>query len=286
MRNIRFLTFAGGGILLFLLACSPELTEEARQSSRFPTSDQATQLKLSFELEAITRQEIVSSGGKADLNFLDEISSEPVASRQAVQLAIYPDGRSEYLIEEQEPQLFSLPSDFEGVPPDDIPPIVKTKISGGMAYFYDAQDVLLYEHPMEEDYFLAEQIARLSGQYDWAIQAKAEGAEVETLDGGTLLIRKAVPAEEMPSGPAMRMAGRYTEEVVVPELNLLLGASLHEADGSLVSRMVYKYNYLEDKDQWIPEKMWYEEHGTNATTGSQYISKTNYYIDNYNLQTK
>jgi hypothetical protein len=155
-----------------------------------------------------------------------------------------------------------------------------------MAYFYDAKDALLYEHPMEEDYFLAEQVARLSGQYDWAAQAKAEGAEVETLEGGTLLIRKAVPAEEMPNDPAMRTAGRYTEEVVVPELNLLLGSSLHEANGTLISRMMYKHNYLADKDQWIPEKMFYEEYGTNATTGSQYISKTNYYIDNYNLQTK
>lgn len=276
----------GGGIFLFLLACSPELTEEARQSSRFPTSDQATQLRLSFELEAITHQEIVSSGGNTNLDFLDEISSEPVASRQAVQLAVYQDGRSEYLIEEQEPQRFPLPSNFEGVPANDVKPIVKTKISGGMAYFYDAQDALLYEHPMEEDYFLSEQIARFSGQYDWAAQAEAEGADVETLEGGTLLIRKAVPAEEMPSDPAMRTAGRYTEEVVVPDLNLLLGASLHEANGNLVSRIVYKYNYLADKDQWIPEKMFYEEHGKNATTGSQYISKTNYYVENYNLQTK
>ena len=137
---------------------------------------------------------------------------------------------------------------------------------------------------MEEDYSMRDQIAVLTGNYDWKAEAEAVGGRVELLEEGRLLIRKPVPSD-IQEGPALRTtAGRYTEDVVIPDLNLLLGSSLFEANGELVSRMVNKYNYQEDKDQWQPELMYYEEHGTNEVTGSQYVSKTTYYYDNYSLQ--
>ena len=51
----------------------------------------------------------------------------------------------------------------------------------------------------------------------------------------------------------------------------------------MTGRRGNKYNYQEDKDQWQPELMYYEEHETNEVTDSQYTTKTTYYCDNYSL---
>ena len=190
-----------------------------------------------------------------------------------------------YSIEERHPEHIDIPSPFEGVPASDVPPIAKTKITAGMAYFYDSRDNLLYQHAVEEDYGMQDQIAVLTGKYDWKAEAEAVGGKIEALEEGLISIRKPVLSTNQTEGPALRTAaGRYTEDVIVPDLNLLLGSSLFEADGKLVSRMVNKFNYQEDKDQWQPEMMYYEEHGTNEVTGSQYISKTTYYYENYSLE--
>ncbi len=241
-------------------------------------------MSLSYELEAITHQEVVNPGKNENFSFIDEIAGEPMASRQAINIVVYADGSADYLIEERVPERIDLPSPFEGVPANDLPPIAKTKMTAGMAYFYDDQDNLLYQHPVEEDYSMRDQLAVLTGKYDWKSEAEAVGGKVELLEEGKLLIRKPVPGD-LQGGPAVRTAGgRYTEDVVIPELNLLLGSSLFEANGELVSRMVNKYNYQEDEDQWQPELMYYEEHGINEVTGSKYVSKTTFFYDNYSLQ--
>ena len=263
-------------------ACSKEETPLLSST----TNDQPVAMRLSYELEAITHREIISAGQNTNLTFLDEIASEPVVDRQAINISVFEDGSADYLIEKRTPQRLSLPSWFEGVPPNDMPPIDKTKVAGGMAYFYDAQDNLIYQHPIEEDYAMKEQMLRLTGQYDWETEAKAAGAKVESISEGILRIRRTVSDEGFTEGPALRTAaGRYTEEVVVPKLNLLLGNSLHEADGTLISRTVNKYSHQEDEGTWIPEQMYYEEHGTDGVTGSAYVLRTTYYYDNYSLQT-
>ena len=101
-----------------------------------------------------------------------------------------------------------------------------------------------------------------------------------------MIIRRPIADNAEAEGPALRSApGRYTEEVVLKNLNLLLNSSLFEADGQLVSRMVNRHTYQEDQDQWVPERVYYEEYGTDEATGSQYVSRTTYYYDNYSLQT-
>ena len=268
-----------------MVACSPDPELTQKDSNYFPAKDQPVAMRLSYELEAMTHREVLEPGKSSSLTFLDEIASEPVASRQAISIVAFADGSTDYLIEKRSPERILLPDPFEGVPPNDTPPVVRTKITSGTAYFYDAQDNLLYQHPMEEDYAMYDQMLRLTGQYDWEADAQAEGATVERLNETTLKIIRPVPNEGIAEGPAQRTtSGRYTEEVVVPDLNLLLGSSLYEADGTLVSRMVNKYNYEEDKDEYIPELMYYEEYGTNETIGSQYVSYTTYYYDDYSLQ--
>lgn len=271
--------------IIVLGSCSPEHELDQKDSSHFPSQNKPTALRLRYELEAVTHREVLTPGDQKHLTFLDEIASEPVASRHAVDMVVFQDGSTDYLIEEQEPQHVSLPNDFEGVPANDLAPVAKTKITGGMAYFYDELDNLLYEHPMEEDYAMRDQITRLTGEYDWEAEAKAESAEIEAVNETTILIRKPLPEEPTTEGPALRKAGRYTEEVIVPDLNLFLGSSLHEASGEVISRMAYKYAYQEENEKWIPELMYYEEYSTNEVTGSAYVSKTTYYYDNYSLQT-
>lgn len=237
-------------------------------------------------MEAITHQEILSPGTNQDFAFLDNIGSEPVATRQAVKVVIFSDGSANYLMEKQIPERLILPSAFEGVPPSEDPPITKTKVTGSMAYFYDDQDNLLYQHPVEEDYALLEDVARLTGSYDYEAEALAEDAEVEWLNETTMRIRKPVPDESGGEGLALRTAGqRYTEEIVVPKLGIVLGSSIHESNGELVCRIKNRYSYSEDKDQWQPKSVYYEEYGTDEVTGSQYVSQTTYYYDNYSLQT-
>lgn len=182
------------------------------------------------------------------------------------------------------PKLFSLPPDFEGVPPDDTTPVSKTKIANGMAKFFDANGKLMFEHPMEEDYAMRELMLRLTGQYDWEAEALADGATVENLNETTILIRKPI-VEDNTAGPALRSkSGRYTEEVIVPDLNILLGSSIHEANGEIISRMTHKYDYRQDIDEWVPQHMYYEEYATDEVTGSRYISRTTNYYENYSLE--
>ncbi len=278
--RIKYLHFAG---VLLLGACSSDndLSESHNQLSG---QNKPIAMKLSYELESLTQREVLDPGENANLAFLDEIASEQVASRQAVEIILYEDGRADFLIEKRSPKLFSLPPSFEGVPPDDTAPVTKTKITNGTAFFYDEQGNLIYQHPMEEDFAMRGLMLRLTGQYDWEAEAKAEGAIVENLSETTLLIRKLV--DEGPNeGSALRVSsGRYTEEVIVPDLNILLGSSLHEANGDLISRMTHKYDYREDKDEWIPKQMYYEEYVTDQVTGSRYISRTTYHYDNYSLK--
>ncbi|MGF1636803.1 MAG: hypothetical protein ACFCUU_06995 [Cyclobacteriaceae bacterium] len=234
----------------------------------------------------MTHREVLNPGQNTTLAFLDEIASEPVVSRQAIEITVFEDGSADYLFTERSPKLFSLPPSSEGVPPDDTTPIVKTKITKGMAYFYDAQDNLMNQHYMGEDYGMRDLMLQLTGQYNWEAEAKAQGATVEHLSETTLLIRKPVPVNENVSeGPALRgTGGRYTQEVVVPDLNILLGSSLHEANGDLVSRVTHKYDYRQEKNEWIPKQIHYEEYATDEVTGSSYISRTTYYYENYSLQ--
>ena len=154
-----------------------------------------------------------------------------------------------------------------------------------MAYFYDAQGNLMFTHPMEEDYAMRDHMLRLTGQYDWEAEALAEGATVENLNETTILIRKSV-GEDNTSGPVFRSkSGRYTEEVIVPDINIVLGSSMHEGNGDLVSRVKYMYDYRKEKDEWVPKQIYYEEYATDEVTGSRYISRTTYYYENYSLQT-
>lgn len=274
------------GSVLLLAACAPESELTQKDSNHFSEQNKPVAMRLSYELEAITHRETLNAGPNADLAFLDEIASEPVVDRQAVGILIFEDGSADYLIEKRAPQRLVLPSPFEGVPADDTPPIVKTKVTGGMAHFYGEQDNLLHQHPVEENYTMLTQMAQLTGEYNWEEEAKAEGVTVEAVSKGVLLIRRPAPDETGTEGLALRSAGgRYTEEVIIRNLNLLLKSSLFEADGQLVSRAVNRHAYQKDKDQWVPERVYYEEYGTDETTGSQYVSKTTYYYDNYSIQT-
>jgi hypothetical protein len=280
--NLFLKTIPLAGLIFLFQNCS---RDEPEKNNDTALHNENAVMQLSYELEAVTYQEILSPGENTDFNFLDEIAAEAIASRQSINIKIYQDGSTEFLIEEKKPKRISTPSTFEDVLPNDIPPIVKTRISAGMAYFYDAEENLVSQHPMEENSGMLEQINRLMGLYDWEESAKAEGAEIETLANGSLLIRKPVPGQNNEQGPFTRSAGQaYTEELIVPDLNLLLGSSLHQGDGELLSRMVYKYAYQEDQDSWYPERIDYEEYASNEVTGSDYVSKTIYYFDNYSLK--
>ena len=95
-------------VMVGLQACSKEETPLSAS-----TTGQPVAMRLSYELEAITHREIISAGPTTNLAFLDEIASEPVVDRQAVNISIFEDGSADYLIEKQEPQRMKLPSPFE-----------------------------------------------------------------------------------------------------------------------------------------------------------------------------
>ena len=145
---------------------------------------------------------------------------------------------------------------------------------------YDKTETLLYEHPIEKNYEAGAGINRLIGNYDWKNYANQPGAVIEVLTDDTYLIRKPVPEGEV-ANLLQKSVGWYTEEVIVEDLNLLLGCSLHEADGSVISRTVFKYDYSEDQDRWLPEMSYYEEVAVNEATGSQYVLQTTSYYEGF-----
>ena len=161
-------------VALSFYRCAPDKELSKKDSSFFPNPGKPAALRLSYELEAITYQDIVSSGENKDFSFIDEIAGEPMASRQAINVVVYTDGSADYLIEEQTPEHIDLPSPFEGVPANDLSPVVKTKVTGGIASFYDDQDNLVYQHPMEEDYSMRDQIAVHTGNYDWKARKQVQ----------------------------------------------------------------------------------------------------------------
>lgn len=70
------------------------------------------------------------------------------------------------------------------------------------------------------------------------------------------------------------------------DLNLLLGCSLHQADGTVVSRTVFKYEYKEDQGRWLPDMSYYEEYAMNEATGSHYTLKTTSYYKDFTVVDK
>jgi hypothetical protein len=76
----------------------------------------------------------------------------------------------------------------------------------------------------------------------------------------------------------------YQEEVIVEDLNLLLGSSLHLQDGTLVMRNVYKYRHHPQDDLWLPEISYHEEFLQDEVTGSTITKKTTNFYDNFKIR--
>ena len=273
--QLKYLLF----FLPFLFGCVPDQLEPGTGQSVLPQGDRFYDATVSYDLEIITRRDLIKEG-QENLTFIDQIAGEELASRQTINAGIHADGSVDLVIVEQSPKIDVTGGLRGGNLPNLSPSIFKTEIANGTIRMYDKTETLLYEHPIEKNYEAGAGINRLIGNYDWKNYANQPGAVIEVLTDDTYLIRKPVPEGEV-ANLLQKSVGWYTEEVIVEDLNLLLGCSLHEADGSVISRTVFKYDYSEDQDRWLPEMSYYEEVAVNEATGSQYMLQTTSYYEGF-----
>ena len=247
----------------------------------FPRGDRVYSTAVSFDLETVTKRK-VSQKGEAALAFIDQIAGEEIASRQNISIGVRADGRTDYVIIEKNATIDVMGGHRDNNLPNISPAVYKTVIVDGMIQLFDRSDNLLYEQLTTDIPTAITGVDRLLGRFDFSTYA--QDGTVERLNEETYLIRKSVPESVDPSFVQKNM-GWYTEEVVIEDLNLLLGCSLHKADGTVVSRTVFKYDYIEGLDRWLPEVSFYEELAINETTGSHYALQTTTHYQNFTITT-
>ena len=274
-------------LLALLTACTPDELETRDASPPFAGREQFLTTRVSFDLESVTERKITSRGPNDNLAFLDDIASEIVASRQFVQVGVYPDGRADYVVEERVPSFDPNGGYKHNSLPNDLPSIHRTEVIAGIAYFYDRNGNLLSQHDTGNDNAMRRQVDQLTGTYKWMDEALEEGAEIEELDDNTIIIRRPYKEETSEPGSVSTKAVKgYTEEVVVTDLNILLGHSLHEADGTLLMRTIFKYSEPNAEGLWLPEMSYTEEYGTDEVTGTTYIEKTTNTFNDFQVAIK
>jgi hypothetical protein len=161
-------------------------------------------------------------------------------------------------------------------------------VQNSTVYFYSKSGNLLHSQPIDFETTILTDIEKLLGNVDWLANARTEGVEVEHIKDQSYIIRR--PVELEPDSEDMKvneksLTGAYTEELIVADLNLLIGTSLHEADGSIIMKMIYKYRFDEACDRWLPKLCYSEEFENDPTTGSKLVTKTTDYYDNFQITT-
>lgn len=258
--------------MLFILTafslcfCSdPDVSEKPGVLTK---TNQPGLLKIQFDAEVLKFQEVEDP---TKMSGLQLITASPKALRSKIDIDVYEDGSSAWVIEKAAPKQQVEESHLTA--PDPSPQTKITRIDrAGLASFYDANGKLLRQHAVPVQLFtevVNEVKANPSAAFGavgipsagrlkkMLADATASGAIVQDLGNGKISIRtKQGPAA---SGAVARSSteGNYSAvDILDTRLNLVLGSTLYDAKGETVSKAFYKYTFK--NGQAIPEAVFQE----------------------------
>ena len=272
-------------VLAQLFACTPDDTSLLTSSDPFDNPASLLSAQLQYEMETVTERQISTSNVSPELRFIEDISKEATASRQLVKIGMYPDGTTDWQITEQRPRTNLDDGKKDNSLASDISPIYSTTVIGGTASYYDESGGLLYQHYVGEDSEMRTQVDKLLGNFDWLEEANRNGYPITDLGNQTVVIRR--PFAAVSKGDvAAKSQDWYVEEAIVTDLNILLGHSIHEANGDIVAKTILRYKDPDENGVWLPAMMYTEEYGEDDLTKSAYVEKTTVSFENWTFKNK
>lgn len=188
--------------------------------------------------------------------------SLPAVQRSQVEVGIYADGSSNWVITRLTPTIF-IPSPQANIPPDDTPQTHRTIIRNGNAEFFDKSGKLLHSHRMQMPSFMevfetlhkhgnapgvASRVAAGFGAdidvTERLTNARKKGFAVTDMGRGFVAIRGKVDRASTVSGT--RFDGKekkvYTVDMLDTINKVILGTRLYDENGDkLLAQTLFKY---------------------------------------------
>ena len=284
--------------LCVLSACKPSIEENTLDLS--VAYDKAP-VQVSYEMESISFTELVSKNTSTE--FLYKIAAKPNVTHLKVYAGIFEDGTSEWVMEHLVPT-FKIPSAQSEIPQDDSPQTRRTHIKNGIGYFYDLNDKLIRSQavPMRAFNDLVELLkndqkrdkatvaARIIAGGNINVEqrlaeARAKGYIVTDIPASmTITIRSTVDRNTVyPNQPYDPAAPRFTNvELIHRYMKVMMGSTLYDAQGNIVSQMGYRYTTGADGQTEL-EQIHQEVYGTD-NTGAAFVTRTDTYIRDLETQ--
>lgn len=268
-----------------LSACSPDELQDSGPTadSALLTTANSSGTTMLLELETISRTTVTGPGPDPSQEWLTESIGQPHAERQKMGVHIGIGNNFELVTEAMEPRRHEIADPFAEVPPSSLPPTHRTVFRDGQLSLYTKSGDLLYRQPMEVEQVLSDDVQRILGEYDYLAEANKTGAKVEAIGEDTYIIHRPVTLEEYDEELGLQQTTAIQEEVVVADLNLLLGMGLATTEGEQLSRTTFRYTYSDAAGRWLPETSYSTFHEVDPTTGSQLTTRVTSYFDNLSI---
>lgn len=259
-----------------------------------PTTSQQTNipgmLRISFDAESLKFQEI-SDGTEA--TELERISAAPRADRQKIDIDIYEDGTSAWVMEKQEPK--HDVAEHHLTPVDStIKETQTTKIDrSGMASYYDNKGSLIRQNSLKIPSFsaLVNEIKKDPNAAFGVVglpsaerlkklltSSLANGGSVQDLGNGLTSIRTPHEAASQFNVAAKTSgaASYHSVDIIDTNLNLVVGSTLYDAKEEVVSKTYYAYTFEENvaKPNAVYGEIWNTDKNGNKVKS---VSNTYFY---------
>lgn len=272
-------------IVFFVASCGkPEAEDTTDAVSASVKANTPGLIKIQFDAEVISFQEVQDTKAATDLQL---IGAAPKASRSKIDLDVYEDGTSAWVIEKLEPKHNVKQEHL--TPPDPSPQMQTTRIDrSGMGYFYDKEGNLLNQHtvPVQSFKQVVDEVKSDPKAAYGVVGAPSATRlkkllETATRNGGTVQdMGNGLTSVRMYHGAASTGAvrttgsGPYSVDMIDTNLNLLIGSTLYDEKDETLSKAYYSYTFEGDKA--IPQAVYQELWNTEAD-GRKVKSITNTY---------
>jgi hypothetical protein len=273
-------------IAFFLCYCSkPEISDSPVPATKVNVPGI---LKIQFDAEVLKFQQVEDPAKATGLQL---IGAAPKAVRSKIDIDVYEDGSSAWVIEKVEPK--HDVKEHHLTPPDPSPQTHLTRIDrSGLASFFDAGGKLLRTHqvPVQSFKQVVDEVKTNPAAAFGAVgipsaerlkkmlaNATKNGATVQDLGKGLTSIRTKQGPQTV-ANPSVRAAteGDYTSvDIIDTRLNLAIGSTLYNAKGETVSKAFYSYTF---KDKQATPQAVYQEIWNTEADGRKVKSTSNTYF--------
>ncbi len=242
---------------------------------------------VSFDAEVLNFQEVQDPSKASALQL---IGAAPKAERSKIELDVYDDGSSSWMITKQEPK--HDVAQHHLTPPDPSPQTYTTRIDrAGMGYFYDKNGTFLRQHPVPlpsykaiADAIIADPKASFGAVgipstarlQKYLKQATNAGAIVQDLGNGLTSVRVTNTTASNAAAKTASADQTTSVDIIDTNLNLIMGSTLYDSNQEVLSKAFYSYKF--DNDKASPEAIYQEVWNTDASGKKvKTISNTYFY---------